>query len=150
MSKTPKATDVFSFSSFDPSKFTENFREFAEKGASQSKDAFAKMKTAADEAARTMEATMQSAQAGSTDVGLKAIEALRTNAENSLSHMEALMGVKSAGEFFELQTAFLRKQTEIAMEQAKSMQAATRNLAESLSKPAKDAAEKAIGSFKKS
>ena len=148
MSKTPKANDVFSFSSFDPSKFAENFREFAEKGAFQSKDAFAKMKTAADEAARTMEATMQSAQTGSADVGLKAIEALRTNAENSLSHMEALMGVKSVGEFFELQTAFLRKQTEIAMEQAKSMQAATRNLAESVSKPAKDAAEKAIGSFK--
>lgn len=148
MSKDSKSNDVFSFSTFDPTKFAENFREFAEKGASQSKDAFAKMKTAADEAAKTMEATMQSAQSGSVDVGLKAIEALRANAENSLTHMEALLGAKSVSEFFELQTAFLRKQTEVAVEQAKSMQAATRSLAETVSKPAKDAAEKAINGFR--
>ncbi len=143
-----KTNDVFSFSSIDPSKFTDSFREFAEKGVSQSKDAFAKMKTAADEAAKTVEATVQTAQAGSIDLGLKAIDALRTNAENSLSHMEALLGVKSVSEFFELQTAFLRKQAEVAGEQTKAMQAATRSLAETVSKPAKDAAEKAISGFK--
>lgn len=145
---TKKTDDVFSVSSFDPSKMTEGLRDFAEKGAEQSKQAFARMKSAAEEATKTVETTVQSAQAGTVDLGLKAIDALRTNAESSFAHMEALLGVKSVSEFFELQTAFLRKQAEVAVEQAKSMQDATRKLAETVSKPAKDAAEKALSSFK--
>ena len=92
---TKKTDDAFSFASFDPAKVTESFRDFAEKGAAQSKEAYSKMKTAAEEAKKTVEATLESAQTGSVELGLKAIDALRTNAENSLSHMEALLGVKS-------------------------------------------------------
>ena len=144
-----KTDDMFSFAAFDPSKMTESFRDFAEKGATQSREAYSKMKTAAEEATKTVESTMQSAQAGSVELGLKAIDALRTNADMSLSHMEALMGVKSVSELFELQTAFIRKQAELAMEQAKSMQEATKKVAENVTKPGKDAAEKAMSSFKK-
>jgi hypothetical protein len=49
---TKKTDDVFSLSSFDPAKFTDSFRDFAEKGAVQSKEAYAKMKTAAEEATK--------------------------------------------------------------------------------------------------
>ncbi len=145
---TKKIEDAFSLS-FDPAKFTDGFREFAEKGALQSKEAYAKMKTAAEEATKTVEATLENAQSGSVELGLKAIDALRTNAENSLSHMEALLGVKSLSELVELQTAFIRKQAEIAVEQAKSMQEATRKVAENVAKPGKDAAEKVVSTFKK-
>ena len=146
---TKKTDDVFSLASFDPAKVTETFRDFAEKGAAQSKEAYAKMKTAAEDATKTVEATLESAQSGSVELGLKAIDALRTNAESSLSHLEALLGVKSVSELFELQTAFVRKQAELAMEQAKSMQEATRKVAETVAKPGKDAAEKAFAGFKK-
>lgn len=141
-------SDVFSFSAFDPSKFSESFRDFAEKGAAQSKDAYAKMKVAAEEASKTVESTLQSAQAGTVELGLKAIEALRTNAENSLAHMEALLGVKSVAELVELQTAFLRKQAEVTVEQAKAMQETAKKVAETVAKPSKDAAEKAVSTFK--
>ncbi|MBW6420787.1 phasin [Rhizobium sp. XQZ8] len=140
--------DVFSFSAFDPSKFTESFRDFAEKGATQSREAYAKMKTATEEATKTVESTMQSAQAGSVELGLKAIDALRTNADASLSHMEALLGVKSVSELFELQTSFFRKQAELTVEQAKSMQDTARKIVEDVAKPGKDAAEKAMSTFK--
>jgi phasin len=146
---TKKTDDVFSMPSFDPAKVTDSLREFAEKGAVQSKEAYAKMKTAAEDATKTVEATLESAQSGTVELGLKAIDALRTNAENSLSHMEALLGVKSVSELFELQTAFIRKQAELAMEQAKAMQEATKKVAENVTKPGKDAAEKAMSSFKK-
>ena len=146
---TKKTDDVFGFAAFDPAKLTENFRDLAEKGATQSKDAYAKMKVAAEDAAKTVEATMESAQAGSVTLGLKAIEALRVNAESSLSHMEALLGVKSVSELIELQTAFLRKQAELVVEQAKTMQEATRQVAEDVSKPAKTAAEKSLATFQK-
>jgi len=71
-----KTDDIFSFAAFDPAKFTDSFRDFAEKGATQSREAYSKMKTAAEEATRTVESTMQSAQAGSVELGLKAIDAL--------------------------------------------------------------------------
>ncbi|EYR80432.1 MULTISPECIES: phasin [unclassified Shinella] len=145
---TKKTDDVFSIASIDPSKFSESFREFAEKGAAQTKEAYAKMKEAAEDATKTVEATLESAQAGSVELGLKAIEALRTNAENSLSHMEALLGVKSVSELFELQTAFLRKQAEVAVEQAKTLQETSKKVAEKVTAPGKSAAEKAMKSFK--
>ena len=145
---TKKTDDVFSIASIDPSKLSESFREFAEKGATQTKEAYAKMKEAAEDATKTVEATLESAQAGSVELGLKAIEALRTNAENSLSHMEALLGVKSVAELFELQTAFLRKQAEVAVEQAKTLQETSKKVAENVAAPGKSAAEKAMKSFK--
>jgi phasin len=145
---TKKIEDVFSIASIDPAKFSESFRDFAEKGAAQTKEAYAKMKEAAEDATKTVEATLENAQAGSVELGLKAIEALRTNAENSLSHMEALLGVKSVSELFELQTAFLRKQAEVVVEQAKSLQETSKKVAEKVSAPGKSAAEKAAKSFK--
>lgn len=145
---TIKTDDVFSIASFDPSKLAESFRDFAEKGAQQSKDAYAKLKSAGEEAGKTLEATVQTAQAGSVEIGLKAIDALRVNAESSLSHMEALLGVKSVAEFFELQTSFLRKQAEVTVEQAKALQETTKQVAEKVAKPSKEAAEKAMASFK--
>ena len=145
---TKKTDDVFSIASIDPSKLSESFREFAEKGAAQTKEAYAKMKEAAEDATKTVEATLESAQAGSVELGLKAIEALRTNAESSLSHMEALLGVKSVSELFELQTAFLRKQAEVVVEQAKSLQETSKKVAEKVAAPGKSAAEKAMKSFK--
>lgn len=145
---TIKTDDVFSIASFDPSKLAESFRDFAEKGAQQSKEAYAKLKSAGEEAGKTLEATVQTAQAGSVEIGLKAIDALRVNAESSLSHMEALLGVKSVAEFFELQTSFLRKQAELTVEQAKSLQETTKQVAEKVAKPSKEAAEKVMASFK--
>ncbi|UJW76154.1 phasin [Rhizobium sp. SL42] len=140
--------DIFSFTAFDPSKLQESFRDFAEKGAAQSKDAYAKLKSATEEATKTVEATVQTAQAGTVEIGLKAIDALRTNAEMSLSHMEALLGVKSVAELVELQTSFIRKQAEVTVEQAKSIQETAKKVAETVSKPGKDAAEKVMSTFK--
>ena len=145
---TKKTDDVFSIASIDPAKLSESFRDFAEKGAAQTKEAYAKMKEAAEDATKTVEATLESAQAGSVELGLKAIDALRTNAEMSFSHMEALLGVKSIAELVELQTAFLRKQAEVAVEQAKSLQETSKKVAEKVSAPGKSAAEKAMKSFK--
>jgi phasin len=140
--------DMFSFSAFDLTKATEGFRDFAEKGATQSREAYAKMKAAAEEATKTVETTMQTVQAGSVELGLKTIDALRTNADVSLSHFEALLGVRSVSELFELQTAFIRKQAEMTIEQAKSLQEAARKITEDVTKPGKDAAEKAMATFK--
>ncbi len=147
--KKTKEAEVFSFPAFDAAKVTDTYREFAEKGVAQSKEAYSRIKTAAEDATKTMETTMDTAQAGTVALGLKAIDTMRVNTENTFAHMEALLGVKSVSEFFELQTAFIRKQAELAVEQAKSMQEATKKVAENVAKPGKEAAEKAMSSFKK-
>jgi phasin len=143
-----KSEDVFSISSFDPSKFSESFRDFAEKGSVKTKEALSKMKEATEEAGKTVEATLNNAQAGTVEFGKKAIEMLRTNTENSYAHLEAILGVKSISELFELQTGYIRKQAELAVEQAKSLSETSKKVAEQVVKPGKDAAEKAMSSFK--
>jgi len=142
--------DIFSFSAFDPAKLTQSWREFAEQSTTHSHDAYGKMKTAAAEASRTVESTIHSAQAGSMEFGLKAIDALRTNTEMSLSHMEQLIGAKSFSEMMELQTAFVRKQAEFTVEQVKVMQDAAQKVAGEVSRPGRQAAEKAMDAFKPS
>lgn len=147
-----KTDDVFAMNAFDPSKFTDNFRDFAEKSSVKTKEALAKMKEATEEATeeagKTVEATLSSAQTGAVEFGMKAIDILRSNTESSYAHMEALLGVKSVAELFELQTAFVRKQAEAVVAQAKSLQETSKKVAEEVSKPGKAAAEKAMAGFK--
>jgi phasin len=148
--KKTASDDVFSFTAFDPSKFSDTFRDFAEKSSSKTKESLAKVKEVTEEASKTVEATLQSAQAGTVELGMSAIGMIRTNTENSLAHLESLLGVKSVSELFELQTAFLRKQAEAAVEQVKALSETSKKVAENVSKPGKDAAEKAMSSFKMS
>lgn len=143
-----KTDDVFAMNAFDPSKLSDNFRDFAEKSSVKTKEALAKMKEATEEAGKTVEATLQNAQSGAVEFGMKAIEILRANTESSYAHMESLLGVKSVAELFELQTAFVRKQAETAVAQAKSLQETSKKVAEDVSKPGKAAAEKAMAGFK--
>lgn len=145
---TYKTDDFFGFSAFDPSRLSEGFRGMAEKGAAQSREAYAHMRAAAEDATKTVEDTLQSAQSGSFELGMQAANALRSNAGLSISHMEALMGVRSMSELFELQSTFMRKQAELTVEQVRGLQEATRKVAESVAKPCKDAAERAMASFK--
>jgi phasin len=146
--KKTASDDVFSFSSFDPSKLSDNFRDFAEKSSGKTKEAIAKVKEATEEASKTVEATLQNAQAGTVELGMAAIGMIRSNTESSLAHLESLLGVKSVSELFELQTAYLRKQAEAAVEQAKALTETSKKVAETIAKPGKDAAEKAMSSFK--
>jgi phasin len=143
-----KTEDAFSIAAFDPSKFTDGFREFADKNSAKTKEALSKMKEATEEAGKTVEATLQNAHAGTVEFGMKAIGILRTSTENSFTHLEALLGVKSISELFELQTGFIRKQAELAVEQAKSLSETSKKVAEQVAKPGKEAAEKAMSSFK--
>lgn len=145
--KTTEA-EIFNFPAFDPAKVTDTYREFAEKGVAQSKEAYTKMKVAAEDATKTMETTMETAQAGTVELGLKAIDTMRTNAENTFSHMEALLGVKSVAEMIELQSSFVRKQIEFSVDQTKVWQESVKKVADDVAKPGKAAVEKTMKDVK--
>jgi phasin len=152
MSKTATKTAEFienvEFPTFDASKATDQFRAFAEKGVEQSKEAYAKLKTGAESTQKAVETTVETAKAAGSDLSLKTIAALRSNAELGFSHLEALVGVKSISELIELQTAFVRKGVETAVAQAKDLQAASTKAAEDVSKPLKDVFEKTFKDLK--
>jgi len=146
--KTAETIENVEFPSFDASKATDQIRAFAEKGVEQSKEAYAKLKTGAEETQKVLESTFETAKTVSGDLSLKTIAALRANAEAGFSHLEALVGAKSLSEVVELQTSFLRKRVELAVEQAKEFQTVASKAAEDVSKPIKTAFEKALKDIK--
>lgn len=148
MAKTEKTADVFEIPSLDASKATEQFRAFAEKGVEQSKEVYAKLKDGAEDAQKTIESTIETVKSASTDLSLKTIAALRANAEVNFAHLESLVGAKTLSDVIELQTAFLRKRVEMAVEQVKDFQAASSKAAEDVAKPAKVAFEKVFKDVK--
>lgn len=151
MAKTAEKTAEFEtieFPSFDASKATDQIRAFAEKSVEQSKEAYAKLKTGAEETQKALETTFENARTVSSDLSLKTIAALRANADAGFSHLEALVGARSLSEVVELQTAFVRKQVEASVKQAKDFQAVATKAAEDVSKPVKTAVEKAFGELK--
>jgi phasin len=152
MAKTAeKAAETFGnveFPTFDTSKATDQFRAFAEKGVEQSKEAYSKLKTNAEDTQKALESTFETAKTASNDLSLKTISAMRANAEAGFAHLEALVGAKSISEVIELQTSFLRKRVEITVEQAKDLQAVSTKAAEDVAKPIKAVFEKALSELK--
>jgi len=146
MSKTAK--DTIEFPSFDASKATEQLRDFTDKGIEQTKEVYSKLKSGAEDAQKTFESTYETARATGADLSLKAISAMRANADATFSHLEALVGVKSVSEFIELQTAWMRKSVETAVEQAKDIQATSTKAIEDVAKPMKSAFEKTMKDLK--
>src|ERR1700687_2918674 len=93
------------------------FREFAEKGVSQAKESYERLKTAAEEATDVLETTYANASKGTTEYGLKLIEAARANTDAAFDFTTRLMSVKSFSEMIELSTGHARKQSETLSEQ---------------------------------
>ena len=132
----------------DPTEYLESLKKMAEDGLEKSKEAYEQAQTAFQQAQQEAEANLNTVQAHTSKISLAALEAVRSNTESSLSYLESLVGVKSLADVMELQTSFARKQAEMATDQAKSMQALYQDAAKEVTAPAKEAAEKAMKTFK--
>ena len=119
-------------------------RDIAEKGVAQAKDAYAKLKVVADQTTEMVEGAYATASKGASTLGLKSIETARTNANAMFDHAMALFSVKSVSDAIEMQTAFIRQQTEAYSAQAKEMGELVQKLATEMSAPVKASMEKAL------
>ena len=81
------------------------FREIAEKGVTQAKETYEKIKTVAEEATDLLEDTYATATKGVSDYGLKLIEVARENTNSAFDFASQLITVKSISEAVELSTA---------------------------------------------
>ena len=120
------------------------FREFAEKGVSQAKETYEKMRVAADEATGMLEDTYATATKGASDYGLKVIEAARENANAAFDFATRMMTVKSLSEAVELSTAHSRKQFETLTTQGKELAAIVQKAATDAVEPVKESVGKAF------
>jgi phasin len=97
----------------------QSFRSALEKGVVESRAAFAKAKTAADETASAFEVSFAAAKDGAVAINTKAFEALRVNADANFDFLKAVFAVKSLPDLIALQSEFARKQVETISGQSK-------------------------------
>ena len=121
-----------------------SLREFAEKGASQAKETYEKMKAAAEEATDVLEDTYANVAKGAADYGLRVIEASRANTNAAFDFYTDLMSVKSYSDMIELSTAHARKQFEAMTAQTKELATLAQKLATDSAEPMKDSMSKAF------
>ena len=120
------------------------FREFAEKGVAQTKDAYEKFKTVAEENTAMLETAYTAASKGSTEYGLKVLEVARANTEAMFDYVEALFGVKSPSEFVELSTKHAREHFETLTGQGKELAGIAQKVATDTAEPIKSGVSKAM------
>jgi phasin len=120
------------------------FREIAEKSVSQAKENYEKLKAVAEEATDVMEETYATATKGSTEYGLKLIDAARLNTNAAFDFFSEFITVKSLSEALELSTAHARKQFETVTGQTKELTAIAQKLATDTAEPVKAGVTKAF------
>ena len=120
------------------------FREFAEKGVSQAKEHYEKMKTAAEEATGLLEGTYATASKCASEYGSKVMEAARTNTNAAFDCASELMSAKSFSDFVELSTAHARKQFETLTAQSKELAALAQKVTAETVEPVKESVTKAF------
>jgi phasin len=123
----------------------QSFRTALEKGVVESRAAFAKAKTAADETANAFEVSFAAAKDGALALHAKAFETVRANADANFDFLKAMFAVKSLPELIALQTEFARKQVETITGQAKDFGAMAQKAMTDAVEPIK---EQAARSFK--
>jgi phasin len=97
----------------------EMFRAAVETNIEQSKAAYARLKSSAEEATGTIETAYKTASAGSIELNNKAIDLMRDNTNALFDFAKSLSGAKSLSEVVVLQTEHARKQFETLSAQAK-------------------------------
>jgi phasin len=120
------------------------FREIAEQGVAQAKDAYAKLKAASEEATSLIEDTYATAAKGAAEYNRKVIEAARANANAAFDYAIALIEVKSPGEIVALSAEHVREQFGVLSEQTKELGGLVQKLASETAEPIKSGVTKAF------
>jgi len=153
--KTAKATKTAESQPFAPFGFPTStfdfpyaFRELAETSASQVRDTYARLKTAAEDATDLVEGTFETARKGAVAIGAKGLDAAKSNSDASFEFARDLFGAKTVSEMIELQSSFARKQFDALTEQFKEFQVLGEKFVTDTAKPVSDKVEKTMKELK--
>ncbi|HEY1945296.1 MAG TPA: TIGR01841 family phasin [Roseiarcus sp.] len=121
-----------------------NLRNVVEKGLVETRNAYAKAKSNADEAASAFESSYAAAKAGVVAINAKALDALRANVEANLDFMKSAIAAKNVADYVTLQSEFARRQLEAMTDQTKALSELTRKLAVETAEPIKQQVAKSF------
>jgi phasin len=136
---------AFSYPTFE---VPEIFRSFAEQGLNQTRDAYARMKTAAEDATDILEESIETARGTVRDAQFKALDLAKANADATFDLFRKLLTTTSVGDAMQLQTTFARERFEALVDYSKDVQAAVTKVSEQATKPAKAIFEKTVNAAK--
>jgi phasin len=151
--RTAKATDTaksaaketadyaFPYPKFEVPEF---FRSFAEQALQQTRDGYARMKTAAEETTDMLEDSMETTRESMRDIQFKALDIAKANADATFDLARQLLTTSSIADAIQLQTAFARERFEAFMDYSKDVQATLNKAGAEATKPAKDAFDRVL------
>ena len=115
----------------------DKMRAMIEKGLSETRGAYAKAKSAADEANDALEASFVTAKTGAAEINVKVLEAFRASAEANFDFVKSVLGVKSIADYVTLHGEFARKQIETLTGRTKELTALAQKVATESAEPIK-------------
>lgn len=115
----------------------EAFRSFSEQSLQQSRNGYARLKAAAEEASDALEETLSTTRDGLLQVQVRALDAARANTDATLDFVRNLLGVTSVADAVQLQTTFARQRFEAFVDYSKDVQATMNKVSAEAAKPAK-------------
>ena len=130
------------FSTVLPFQLPEQVRAFAEKGVSQARESYSKLKDAAESNNETIEAVFTSASRGATDYSTKLFDFVKTNTAANFDFAHSLFGAKTLPELMELWTSHAKHQVETLTSQTKELTELTQKVAAETVEPIKAGASK--------
>jgi phasin len=143
---TKDVTDAaFAYPKFE---VPEMFRSFTEQGLTQTREAYARMKAAAEEATDLFEESFETAREGVREVQFKALDVVKENTDAALELVRKLLTATSIADAVQLQTTFARERFEALVDYSKDVQATWSKVGAEAAKPAKTMFDKAM-SFSK-
>ncbi len=123
----------------------DSVRRLTEQGLEQTRSAYARLRSAAEEATDQFEASYMTASSGLREFHSAAFEAFRTNADATFEFLKAMLGVRDLSEAIKLQTEHVRKQVETFNGQAKDLGAVAQRVAATSAEALKATFEKGLG-----
>ncbi len=123
----------------------EMVRSFAEQGLAQTREAYARVKSAAEEATDMLEGSMETNRKAVHDAQFKALEMAKANTDATFDLMRQMLTVTSASDAFQLQTAFARERFEAFVGYSKDMQDMMSKAGTEAGKPVKEMLDKSFG-----
>ncbi|RFB79698.1 phasin [Methylovirgula sp. 4M-Z18] len=139
-----KVTQLFDVASAPVREIQENVRKATEKSVEDTRAAYARVKTVAEDATSSLEASYAAATKGIVALNTKALEAVRTNTEAAFDFAKALFGAKTVAEAINLQTEHARKTFETVTAQSKELAALAQKVATDSVEPLKTSVSKAF------
>jgi phasin len=135
------ADAAFSYPKFE---MPEAFRSLTEQSLTQTREAYAQLKTAAEEATDILEDGFETARVNMRDVQFKALDLVKANADATFDLVRKLLTTSSPAEAFQLQTAFARERFEALVDYSKDVQTTLNKAGEEATKPAKALFERSM------